>query len=132
MVDVVCATLSKLLPSLHSDGPEVVAAPENQTVIFEVEDTLFMGDFAPVNVTFSCTASGITRPTVTWTVSENLTSSSAITVEEALGDLEIRSNLTLVDLLPSIAELGVSCRAENEAGVAEAMASLTTLCKIKV
>ncbi len=80
-----------------------------------------------MNVTFSCLASGNPRPTVSW--SSNAVYSDFVVVETLLDDHEISSNLTLVGIEPSITENGVVCRAENEAGVVEASAGLTTLCK---
>ncbi len=109
-------------------GPRIVSGPENQTVVIEVDTNGLV--FFPLNVTFSCLASGSTRPTVTW--SSNAVYSDFVVVETLLDDHEISSNLTLVGIEPSIAENGVVCRAENEAGVVEASAGLTTLRKYSV
>ena len=109
-------------------GSRIVTAPENQTITLQVDESNPNGlRFIPVNVTFSCLASGSPRPIVTW--SSDAYYSDIIIVELFPSDSEIRSNLTLVDVQPSITEIGIKCSAENEAGATESTVGLQTLCK---
>ncbi len=99
-------------------------------MVLQVEDTTPDGfEFIPQNITFSCKASGTSRPTITWTFSGSVIYSHTATDEEAVGYFETRSNLTFVGIQPSLVTSNISCRAENELGVEETYAYLNTLCK---
>ena len=80
----------------------------------------------PSSVIFSCSATGLPRPAIRWTMGNTLLSNSPqILINESIaGDRQAASTLTL--LQTSTTDIGsYNCIAENEAGTATATASLT-------
>ncbi len=112
----------------HTVDVEITAAPDDQILVLEVDDTDTDNlKFTLVNVTFSCVARGISRPSITWRTNANYT--DVFEVEEFPEDKTIQSNLTLTGILPSIDVIGVSCIAVNQAGEVVATSTLITLRK---
>ncbi len=118
------------LSKSHSAGPGITTAPENQTVILDVDETYQDGiGFIPLNVTFSCIASGTPRPVIVWTFSHSDNVSDYFTVDETISVQEMRSSLTLVVVQTSVYTITVSCNAANDLGTDDTQATLTILCK---
>ncbi len=75
----------------------------------------------PEDAVFSCHATGLPRPTITWWAGGvQITHGSKfnISTEPLAGDREVRSNLTVLGAAPNDATV-YTCRAKNTAGLAE-------------
>ena len=83
-------------------GPTITEAPVN------IVDTL------EGSVTFTCTATGIPLPNITWSSDSN--DSIAATSNKILGNITIQSNLTL-SVLQRDDFMNYTCTAVNEFGI---------------
>ena len=103
-------------------APEIISAPANTTVV------------QPDSVTFTCVATGLPRPVVTWFFEDSegsrieLVSGGDFSIDESMlsqtGEREAQSVLTIDFIAPMDAGLYV-CVAENIVDTTEASAVLT-------